>query len=70
VEGEIMRDLREIELPFVPTVIVGAVLLVASVVALADVRFYYDCGCRFDGTPVCCQCSGGITDDLRGMIGD
>jgi hypothetical protein len=65
-----MRERREIELPFVPAFVGGWVLVVAVVAALADVRFYHDCGCRFDGTPVCCQCSGGITDDLRGMIGD
>ena len=47
---------QDFELPFVPTLVVGFVLLTLVVVSLADVRFYYDCGCRFDGSPVCHPC--------------
>ena len=56
---------KDFELPFVPTVVVGFVLLMAVVASLSDVRFYHDCGCRFDGAPVCHACTGSLSDPLK-----
>jgi hypothetical protein len=47
------RLFQELELPFVPTLVVGFVLLVMVVAVMIDIRFFHDCGCAYKGAPVC-----------------